>query len=436
MNFPPDLAAPLLLGAFALFTSILHAQSPAPAAATKPLDPAVAALLDKVAATRGIGGGVKTRTAVVTGDFEVSFASQPGPVAKGTFRDTFSGTDLARHVSDMGSFGTMEKGVHRDVVWEVDPHMGARVHRGVGAAAMQRYFAMLRGDDPRSLYAQIAIAGTETLEGRPHTALRMTPAEGDADTWFVDAGHRVVRIDTALPAPESADAAFGMKDLMPAQLTFAEWQAVEGGHFAMTRTLVMGPATVTFAGKKAEVGGALAAETFAPPSAVAKVKPETVGPAFGPDGKPTYQVIERAAQPVASIRMKIKASEISAQLGVILPEVATQLTALGAKMAGPPFSRYHSWTGDEVDIEAGIPVQKPIEATGRVKNSELPAGKLVTCWHIGPYEKLTVAHNGLMTHLAEAKLKQRGGPWEVYWTDPGMVPDPSKWKTQLFQPIE
>jgi effector-binding domain-containing protein len=440
MNFPPDLAAPLLLGAFALFTSILHAQSPTPAAAAKPLDPAVAALLDKVAATRGIAANVKTRSAVQTGDYEVWFDGQKAPVAKGTFRDAFSGTDLARHVSDMGSFGTMEKGVHRDVVWELDPHMGAKVHRGVNAAAVQRYFAILRGDDPRTLYTQIVIAGTEPIDGRPHTALRMVTAEGQPDTWFdtwfVDAEHRVARIDTALPAPESTDAAFGMKDLMPARLTFAEWQTVDGGQFAMLRTLVMGPATVKFVGRKTEVGAPLAAETFAPPKAVANVKPEAVGPAFGPDGKPTYQVIERAAQPVASIRVKTKASEISAQLAVLLPEVATQLTAMGAKMAGPPFSRYHTMSRDEIDLEAGFPVHKPIEATGRIENSELPGGKLVTCWHIGAYEKLTAAHTGLMTHVTANKLKPRGGPWEIYWTDPGMVPDQAKWKTQLFQPIE
>ena len=29
-----------------------------------------------------------------------------------------------------------------------------------------------------------------------------------------------------------------------------------------------------------------------------------------------------------------------------------------------------------------------------------------------------------------------GGAWEVYWTDPGVVPDSSKWRTQLFMPIE
>ena len=40
------------------------------------------------------------------------------------------------------------------------------------------------------------------------------------------------------------------------------------------------------------------------------------------------------------------------------------------------------------------------------------------------------------SHLTEQKLKARGGVFEVFWTDPGMVPDPAKWRTQIFAPIE
>ena len=42
----------------------------------------------------------------------------------------------------------------------------------------------------------------------------------------------------------------------------------------------------------------------------------------------------------------------------------------------------------------------------------------------------------LRDHAAELKLTPRAGPWETCWTDPGMVPDPAKWKAQLFLPVE
>jgi effector-binding domain-containing protein len=121
---------------------------------------------------------------------------------------------------------------------------------------------------------------------------------------------------------------------------------------------------------------------------------------------------------------------------VLLPEVMAHVTAARGKIAGPPFSRYHSWSETEIDLEAGIPVQQPVAAKGRVASSELPAGKAVTCWHVGPYDGLGAAHAGLQAHLAAQRLQARGGAWEVYWTDPGMVKDQAKWKTQLFAPIE
>jgi AraC family transcriptional regulator len=32
-------------------------------------------------------------------------------------------------------------------------------------------------------------------------------------------------------------------------------------------------------------------------------------------------------------------------------------------------------------------------------------------------------------------LEPAGAPWEVYVTDPGAEPDPSKWRTDIFFPV-
>jgi effector-binding domain-containing protein len=198
----------------------------------------------------------------------------------------------------------------------------------------------------------------------------------------------------------------------------------------------MGPATVRQTCTRIAPGAEIDPAQLAPPEAVTKLKPKATGRPIGDPAGATYEIVERQPQPVASIRVQCKPAEISATLAVLLPEVMAQLTATGAKMAGAPFSRYHAFGADSIDLEAGIPVIAPITAKGRVKNSELPGGKVLTAWHIGPYEKLGGAHEALSAYAAQHKLKSRGGPWEVYWTDPGMVPDSSKWRTQLFVPIE
>lgn len=374
----------------------------------------------------------------VEGTYAVTMGQASGkPVAQGKFRELFAGTDRARQTCAMGDFGALERGIGDGLSWELDPMLGAKVHTGAQAVTARRYFAILRGASPSDLYQDIARAGTQKLGDRDHILLRMTPAEGKAETWYVDAETATVsRVDLMLPAPESTDATFAMGDWIEAQLTFGDWQKVDGVLRPHRRTLKMGPATVAFTCTKIETGVQAEPASFAAPASVLEVKNKPAPKKADADGKPVYEVIEREVQAVATIRAKCKPSEIGATLAVLLPEIGATLGAGGFKMAGPPFARYHTYSDTEVDIEAGIPVSKPIAEKGRVKNSELPAGKAVTVWHIGPYDKLSAAHQALQAYLAAHGLTARGGVWEVYWTDPGMVPDSAKWRTQLFQPIE
>jgi AraC family transcriptional regulator len=407
------------------------------AVAQDAIDPALAEVLRKIEAAQGQPTD-KPRSLAIEGTYSIVFQGAHGeqPAAEGRFREYFVGNDLARHTSDMGEFGALERGIHRDLVWEVDPAMGAKVHRGANAAAARRFNGLLIAQSPRDVDATFELAGTERVDGCECTVLRVTPKQGKPDRWFVDAEGHVVRADIALPAPESADATFGMDDAIPARITFADWRPVGGAKLPFKRTLVMGPAKVSFVCAEIKADAKIDPAKFTPPDAVAKADRTPKQPAFDAEGKPTYQIEEKEAQPVASIRVKCKPEEISSQLAILLPEVMTHLNASGAKMAGAPFSRYHAWSEGEIDLEAGIPVQKPVVEKGRVKNSELPGGRAVTCWHVGPYHDLDKAHEALRGYLERMKLATRGGPWEVYWTDPGMVPDPAKWRTQLFAPVE
>jgi AraC family transcriptional regulator len=46
------------------------------------------------------------------------------------------------------------------------------------------------------------------------------------------------------------------------------------------------------------------------------------------------------------------------------------------------------------------------------------------------------AWNEFQQTMKAQGLKGTGDPWEVYVTDPGDEPDPSKWQTELVYPIE
>ena len=82
-----------------------------------------------------------------------------------------------------------------------------------------------------------------------------------------------------------------------------------------------------------------------------------------------------------------------------------------------------------------MPVAAPLDGSGRIQASELPAGTVATVTHMGPYDALPQAWSALTEWMEAQGLEPAGAPWEVYMTDPGAEPDQSKWRTDIFFPV-
>jgi effector-binding domain-containing protein len=151
-----------------------------------------------------------------------------------------------------------------------------------------------------------------------------------------------------------------------------------------------------------------------------------------------YQVEIRKIpeQHVMSIRTQCHVAELGAILSEILPEVWRYIRNNGGTPAGPPFTRYHGFSEDRVDIEGGLPVASPLPGEGRIIAGVLPGGSVATTVHMGPYDRLPHAHDALHEWIEANKKVSAGSQWEVYWTDPGLEPNPEKWKTELVWPIK
>jgi len=394
-------------------------------------DLATAELLARVDAARGRSTQALD-TLAVEGTFEVRFdEAGEAPIATGTFREAWAGPAAHRHVGVMTAVADLERGLADGVAWEIEPLAGAKVHDGARAAALQRWFALQRGAPASELYRAVTNEGTRELDGTPHVVLRMQLPEGEADTWWIEpASARVARIDLRLPSPQDCVVVFGFPEWSMVQARFSDWKRVDGADFPCRRLVKTGSMEIAMSCTKVERGVAIDPEFLALPASVAQAAAR-VGAAASP-----FEIVQRAAQPTATIRFQCRATELSAKLATVFPEVLGCVTELGGKTAGVPFTLYHGSDGERLDLEAGIPVVKAIEGKGRVRPSELPGGRTLVTWHAGPYDQLKAAHERLQAYAAAHELTPRGGPWEAYWTDPGMVPDPAKWKTQLFLPVE
>lgn len=140
-------------------------------------------------------------------------------------------------------------------------------------------------------------------------------------------------------------------------------------------------------------------------------------------------------QTVAIIPIRTTPGGIPEAVGTAYGELEAALRTAGVEMTGPPFSRYLDFGSKMITFEAGFPVARLFPETGRVMMSTLPAGPVATVVHVGPYERLETTHAAL-AEWVEAQDREPAGPmWEVYLTDPGIEPDPERWRTEVVIPI-
>jgi effector-binding domain-containing protein len=150
----------------------------------------------------------------------------------------------------------------------------------------------------------------------------------------------------------------------------------------------------------------------------------------------TIEVKDLEPAKVLAIKATVNSDEVGAKLGELYPRLMECINASGIEMTGPPYSKYYSWDPEgETEMEAGVPVSGEAECEG-VEYIELPACKVVTCMHVGPYEKIGEVYDDIQEYITEKGMKVNGAVWEVYLTDPGSEPDPEKYRTQVYFPVE
>jgi effector-binding domain-containing protein len=366
-----------------------------------------------------------------------------GVSSAGTMTEILAPNGAARLEASFEGTPPSLRCTNRELYWMTGTG-GVEIKKGWSAAADVRLFAIGRHRDWREVYASAELVGEAKVGDRACYELRLVPetpaalgieaVQGEEtpapDTWWLDRDSKdLVRV--AIYATVSGA---GWQRLV---IDYSDWKPVNGVRFPFTSRMSFGPAdqplVITLTRESVETDAKLEGDPFQPDEQVFLAYDHILR--GGARNDPGFALQPRKEMQTATIRVKCKAADLQRELAIVLPEVMGYLQRQRLAPAGPPFARYHSF-GEEIDLEAGMPVSVKITGNARVKPSTLPGGDVVSGMHVGPYVELPKTHEALARWLAEHEMKCAGGPWEVYWTDPGLERDPSKWRTEIFQPVQ
>jgi len=129
-------------------------------------------------------------------------------------------------------------------------------------------------------------------------------------------------------------------------------------------------------------------------------------------------------------------AKIAETLAQILPAVFEHVMKNGIEMTGPPTVLYVQWGPSMMTLRGGIPVVKGTCGSDDIEAVVLEAGPAAVTLHSGSYDGLRDAHAAVERFIHEHGQEVRGPLREVYLTDPGEVPNPDDWRTQVLWPVK
>ena len=132
----------------------------------------------------------------------------------------------------------------------------------------------------------------------------------------------------------------------------------------------------------------------------------------------------------AVIRSRVPAKDLAQFVPAACGEVWSFIRSAHLPRPGRHMALYSDAQGT---VEVGAEVSASFAGNERVHCSQLPAGRVVTTVHFGPYGGLSDAHAAIREWCAGGGHRCSGISWEIYghWQESWNT-DPSKIRTDVF----
>jgi effector-binding domain-containing protein len=131
----------------------------------------------------------------------------------------------------------------------------------------------------------------------------------------------------------------------------------------------------------------------------------------------------------AVIRSRVPIKELPKFVPAACGEVWSFIRSAGLPRPGRHMALYLN----DGFVEVGAEVSETFTGNDRIHCSQLPAGRVVTTVHFGPYQRLSGAHAAIREWCVSHGHRCSGVSWEIYghWEESWNT-DPSKIRTDVF----
>jgi effector-binding domain-containing protein len=148
-----------------------------------------------------------------------------------------------------------------------------------------------------------------------------------------------------------------------------------------------------------------------------------------------FELTEEKDRPVLSIRTRAAVGDLPREFDRAYGLIAQYLEELDEKTEGPAFAAYYNMDMEDLDLEIGFLVPKPIPGKGAILESKIPGGKQASYLYKGPYSGMEPVYDALAVWVAEQGLTPTGASYEFYYNSPDEVPE-SELLTKIIFPLK
>jgi len=121
-----------------------------------------------------------------------------------------------------------------------------------------------------------------------------------------------------------------------------------------------------------------------------------------------FKLNEQPAQPVLSMRTITSVGNLPQELGKAYGAIIEYLNEIGEKPLDAAFAAYYNMDMENLDVEMGFPVSKPVAGKGGIKAGEIPAGKQVSYLYKGPYNGMEPVYNAMISGSMKMDTRRQG----------------------------